>query len=55
MSLQLIFSITYVPFVILIAMSCIYEGKISVILKRLSVTFGLIAIISYFFFIKNLI
>jgi len=55
MTAQIIFSLTYVPFVILIAMSCLYEGKTSNILKSLSVVCALIATASYIVFIKNIL
>ncbi len=55
MTPQIIFSISYVPFVILIAMACLYEGKISRILKILSAVFATIATVSYVFFIKNIL
>jgi|TARA_B100000953_G_scaffold15640_1_gene13795 hypothetical protein len=52
---QMIFSLSYVPFVIFIALSCIHEGKIGILYKRISMGFAGVAIISYFIFIKNLI
>jgi len=55
MSAQIIFSLTYVPFVILIAMSCLYEGKTAKILKILSLACVTIATFSYIIFIKNIL
>ena len=54
MSTQLIFSISYVPFVILIAMSCLYKGKTAMILKILSGACATIATYSYIIFLKNI-
>jgi len=55
MSPQLIFSISYVPFVILIAMSCLYKGRASNILKTLSAICAVVAVGSYIIFIKNIL
>ncbi len=55
MTTQFIFSISYVPFVILIAMSCLYKGKEAKTLKILSLFCATIAIISYAIFIKNIL
>jgi len=52
---QMIFSLSYVPFVIFIALSCIHEGKVGILYKRISIVFATAATISYFIFIKNLI
>jgi len=52
---QIIFSLSYVPFVICIALSCIHEGKIGILYKRISIVFATVAAITYFLFIKNLI
>jgi hypothetical protein len=52
---QMIFSITYVPFVILIAMSCLYKGKTAMKLKLLSALCATIATASYIIFIKNIL
>ena len=52
---QMIFSLTYVPFVIFIALSCIHEGKLGILYKKISMVFAAVATISYFIFIKNLI
>jgi len=52
---QIIFSLSYVPFVIFIALSSIHEGKIGTLYKRISILFAIVATISYFIFIKNLI
>jgi hypothetical protein len=53
--IQIIFSLSYVPFVIFIALSCIHEGKLGILYKRISTLFATVATISYFIFIKNLI
>jgi len=55
MTPQIIFSISYVPFVILIAMSCLYEGKTAKKLKISSVFCAAIATGSYIIFIKNIL
>ena len=55
MTIQFFFSISYVPFVILIAMSCFYKDKKAKILKTLSLFCAIIAIISYTLFIKNIL
>jgi hypothetical protein len=55
MSPQMIFSITYVPFVILIGMSCLYKGRTSKILKILSTICATIATAAYIIFVKNLL
>ena len=55
MTTQIIFSITYVPFVIFIAMSCIYKGKMARIFKNLSAACATGALISYFFFLKGIL
>jgi hypothetical protein len=55
MSAQFFFSITYVPFVIFIAMSCLYKGQKARIFKILSAICAIIATASYVIFIKNLI
>ncbi|SVD30430.1 uncharacterized protein METZ01_LOCUS383284 [marine metagenome] len=55
MTTQIIFSITYVPFVIFIAMSCLYEGRTAIIFKILSAVCAVIATISYIFFIKSIL
>jgi len=55
MSTQIIFSLSYVPFVIFIALSCIYEGKTGILFKRISIAFAAVATISYLIFINNLI
>jgi hypothetical protein len=52
---QMIFSLSYVPFVIFIALSCIHKGKTGILYKRISMLFAAVATISYFIFIKNLI
>jgi len=52
---QMIFSFSYVPFVIFIALSCIHEGKLGILYKKISMVFATVATISYFIFIKNLI
>jgi len=51
----MIFSFTYVPFVILIAMSCLYKGKTAMKLKFLSAFCAIIATASYIIFIKNIL
>jgi len=53
--IQIIFSLSYVPFVIFMALSCIHEGKLGILYKRISIPFATVATISYFIFIKNLI
>jgi len=55
MSAQMIFSLSYVPFVILIAMSCLYKGKTAKVLKMLSAGCAAVAIFSYIIFIKNIL
>ena len=60
MTTQIIFSITYVLFVIFIAMSCIYEeqqykGRTARIFKTLSAACATGALVSYFFFLKNVL
>jgi hypothetical protein len=55
MSTQIIFSLTYVPFVIFIAMSCFYKSKTAQILKSLSAACAVVATVSYVFFIKSII
>jgi len=55
MSNQIIFSLTYVPFVIFIAMSCLYKGRTAKILKALSAICAIAATVSYIFFLKNII
>ena len=55
MSSQFIFSISYVPFVILIGMSCLYKGRVSKILKILSTICAMVAVVSYTIFIKNIL
>jgi len=53
---QIIFSLSYVPFVIFIALSCIHEGKAeAVFYKAIWKVFAVVATISYFIFLKNLI
>jgi hypothetical protein len=53
---QMIFSLSYVPFVIFIALSCIHEEKAAgVFYKKIWKIFAVVATISYFFFLKNLI
>ena len=52
---QIIFSLSYVPFVIFIALSCIHEEKLGILYKKISMVFAAVAAISYFIFIKNLI
>jgi len=54
MSTQFIFSISYVPFVIFIAMSCLYKDKTAKIFKWLSAICAAIATISYILFIRNI-
>jgi len=54
MSLQMIIAITYVPFVILIGISCVYKGRMAKILKILSTICATIAAFFYIIFIKNL-
>jgi len=45
-----------VPFVIFIALSCIHEEKAAgVFYKKIWKIFAVVATISYFFFLKNLI
>ena len=55
MSPQLIIAFTYVPFVILVGISCLYKDRTSRILKILSVICLTIATIFYIIFIKNLL
>jgi len=55
MTSQIIFSMTYVPFVIFIAMSCIYKGRVAKIFKTLSAACATGALVSYFFFIKDIL
>ena len=55
MSAQIIFSLTYDPFVIFIAMSCLYEEKTAKILKILSLVCETIATFSYIILIKNIL
>ncbi len=55
MSNQIIFSLTYVPFVIFIAMSCLYKGRVAQVLKILSAACAAVATVSYIFFLKNII
>ena len=55
MSPHIIFSLSYVPFVIFIAMSCLYKGRAEKILKTLSAVCGTIAMVFYIIFIKNLL
>jgi len=55
MLFQIIFTLAYLPFVILIATSCVYEGKTAKVLKITSYICGTVAVISYFYFIKNII
>jgi len=53
---QMIFSLSYVSFVIFIALSCIHEEKASgVFYKKVWKIFAAVATISYFVFLKNLI
>ncbi len=55
MSTQIIFSFTYVFFVIFIAMSCLYKGRTAKILKALSAISAIVATVSYIGFLKNII
>tara|TARA_Y100000310_G_scaffold67957_1_gene63321 strand:- start:325 stop:492 length:168 start_codon:yes stop_codon:yes gene_type:complete len=55
MSLQAVFTFTYIPFVVFAAMSCLYEGRKAKILKILSAVLISIASVSYIFFIKSLL
>jgi hypothetical protein len=53
---QMIFSLSYVSFVIFLALSCIHEKKVAgVFYKKVWKIFATVAIISYFVFLKNLI
>ena len=53
--IQIIFSLSYVPFVIFIAMSCLYKGRAAKILKALSAISAVLATVSYIGFLKNII
>ena len=55
MTAQIVFSLSYVPFVILIAMSCLHIGETAKKLKILSRVCAAIAIASYVVFIKNIL
>jgi len=55
MSTQFVFSISYISFVILIAISCLYDGIISRRLKQASALCGTIAVCAYIIFIKNIL
>jgi hypothetical protein len=55
MSTQIIFSISYVPFVIFIAMSCLYKGKTAMKLKILSAVCATVATGSYIIFLINIV
>jgi hypothetical protein len=55
MSPQMIVAITYVPFVILIGMSCFYKGRAARILKIISTICLIVATFYYIVFIKNLL
>ena len=52
---QIFFSISYVTFVIFIAMSCLYKGKIAMRLKMLSVVSAAVLTVSYIIFLKDII
>ena len=54
MSLQAVITLTYIPFVVFAAMSCLYKGRKAKILKILSTVLISIASVSYIFFIKSL-
>jgi len=54
MSAQMIIAFTYIPFLILIAMSCLHEGKTERILKILSAITLILATIFYIIFLKKL-
>jgi hypothetical protein len=55
MSPQIIFSLTYVPFVIFIAMSCLYKGRAAKILKILSAVCASMATVSYVIFLASIL
>ena len=60
MSLQAVITLTYIPFVVVAAMSCIYEeqqykGRTARIFKTLSAACATGALVSYFFFLKNVL
>ncbi len=55
MKAQIIFTLSYVPFVIFIAMSCFYKGKTAMKLKILSAVCAAVATGSYIIFLKNII
>jgi len=55
MSTQIIFSFTYVLFVIFIAMSCLHKGRAAKILIALSAISAVLATVSYIGFLKNII
>jgi len=52
---QIFFSISYVAFVIFIAMSCLYKGKTAMRLKILSAVCVTVATGSYIIFLKDII
>ena len=55
MSLQAVITLTYIPFVVFAAMSCLYKGRKATILKILSAVLICIASVAYIFFIKSLL
>ena len=55
MSLPMIIAITYLPFVVFSAFSCILKGNSAKLFKILSLIFATVALFFYILFIKNLI
>ena len=53
MSLQAVITLTYIPFVVFAAMSCLYKGRKAKILKILSAVLISIASVTYIFYKKS--